>query len=708
MKIIPFSKSREHLTNQYDKIKEEFNRERELLLHEEVKEAYFNAPTLQEGKGRAIKHFLSKVKVFINPYDIFCDMAETGITPMHLRDSEYGRICPVSRDANLSESCGAYLSGWDPGHTMPDWKRILTLGITGILSEAEDRLEKENLTEEEKAFYLSVKYAYEGILIYIKRLYDLAGETEGENAAFAKENLLEISMHEPRTLSQAMQLYFIYYMVQHHVEGENLRSLGALDSLLYPYYKSDIENGIITKDEAREMIRYFLYKWTSMHVLANMPFNLCTEVNEMTYLILEEYIALDVIDPKIHIKCGKNVPDDVLKMVLDSIRNGKSSFVFANSEVVKKSLMNIGEEECDAEDYTLIGCYEPASAGKEFPCTLNGRINLPMAIEVILGGGKNFRCDEVLGEVTGKCESFDEFYNDVKKLLKSWSEKSIAEISRIERMYPGFLQSPVISGTFESCMEKGMDAYRGGAKYNNSSICIFGLATFADSLIAIKKMVFTEKIVSLSKLAEILKANWEGHEDLRLYAKNECKKFGNGDWEADFFAEDITRFMSDNINGKENGRGGVFRLGIFSIDWIIHYGRLTGASADGRRKGEALSKNISASVGMDKKGVTGAINSATAFNHSLSSDGTVLDLSIHPTAVSGEEGLSVMLSLLKTYFKKGGFAVHMNVLSAETLKKAQENPEKYKNLQVRLCGWNVYFTDLSREMQDNLIRSMEL
>ena len=707
MKITPFEKSRVHLQNQYDEIKKEFSRERQLLLHEEVKAEYFNAPSLQEGKGKAIKHFLSKVKLFINPYDIFCDMAETGITPMHLRDSEYGRICPVSYEANLAEARGAYLSGWDPGHTMPDWKRVLSLGITGILSEAENHLEKEGLTNEQKAFYRSVKYAYEGILIYIKRLYDLADETAGENAAFAKENLLEILHHEPKTLAQAMQLYFVYYMVQHFVDGNNLRSLGALDFLLYPYYKRDIEKGIITKDEAKELIRYFLYKWTSQKVLANIPFNLCTEVNEMTYLILEEYIALDVTDPKIHIKWDENLPQNVTDLVMDAIRNGKSSFVFANNEIIKKSLMEIGEEEKDAEDYTLIGCYEPAAAGKEFPCTLNGRINLPMAIEVVLGEGKNFSHGEVLGEVKGKYESFEEFYGDVKNLLKSWSEKAIAEISRIERKYPEFLQAPVISATFQSCMEKGQDAYKGGAKYNNSSICIFGTATFADSLIAIKKLVFEEKRLKLSNFVKILKNNWEGCEDLRQYVKKTYPKYGNGNNDVDFLAKDIVSFMAECINGKENGRGGVFRMGLFSIDWILHYGKLLGASADGRKKGEAISKNLSPSVGMDKSGITAIINSATIFDHSLSPNGLVLDLTVHPSAASGNEGLAVMSGLLKTYFKKGGFALHFNVLSAEILKEAKKNPEKYKNLQVRLCGWNVYFADLDGEMQDNLIAGME-
>ena len=165
--------------------------------------------------------------------------------------------------------------------------------------------------------------------------------------------------------------------------------------------------------------------------------------------------------------------------------------------------------------------------------------------------------------------------------------------------------------------------------------------------------------------------------------------------------------MSECIDNQPNGRGGVYRMGLFSIDWIIDYGKQLGASADGRFSGEPVSKNLSASVGMDKKGVTGIVNSVTKFDYALAPNGSVLDLHLHPSAVSGSEGIDIMTSLLKTYLSKGGFAVHINVINPETLKKAQKDPEKYKNLQVRLCGWNVYFTDLNIEMQNNLIKSME-
>lgn len=435
---------------------------------------------------------------------------------------------------------------------------------------------------------------------------------------------------------------------------------------------------------------------------------MCTHINELTYLILEEYEKLSIPDPKIHVKCSGDMTDKAYKMIMASIRNGNNSFVFVNDAIVKKALEKTGIEKADAENYTLIGCYEPCASGKEIPCTLSGRINMPMAVETVLNSGKRFCSDKCIGIDFGDdFDTFEEFYDAVKTQLKAWSEIAIAEINAVEKQYANIIQAPILSATFESCMEKGKDAYSGGAKYNNSSICIYGLGTVTDELMAIKKGVFEDKIITLPELRTVLKDNWNNAEGLRKIMADKYPKYGNNDNEADSLAYDLTEYMARCINQKPNGRNGVYRMGMFSIDWIIEAGKNLGASADGRFAGEPVSKNLSASVGMDKKGVTGVIHSATKFDFTNVPNGAVLDLNLHPTAVSGEDGIEIMLSVLKTYLNKGGLAVHFNVIDPKVLKEAQKNPQKYKNLQVRLCGWNVYFTDLDKEMQNNLIASME-
>lgn len=706
MRFLKFADNREKIENQYSRFYEKADKEAAEKLYEQIKNIYYGESSKAIGFGKAVKHYFENAELCINPADIFSDMANNEKSPVCLRDEEYRHYVACSENAVFQRE-GAIVAGPDFGHTMPDWNRLFNAGITGILESAEMCLKKDNLSDEQKNFYMSVKFAYEGVLAYIKRLYTECKKANSANTEFCAENLYSLLNGAPETLAEAMQLYFIYYSVQYLTQGNSLRSLGAVDDILYPYYKHDTENGICTENDVRELIKYFLFKWNSRHILANMPFNLCTHTNALTYLILEEYIKLNVPDPKIHVKCTEGMTDKAYKMIMSSIRNGNNSFVFVNDPVVKKALTKAGIAPQDASDYTLIGCYEASASGKEIPCTLNGRINMPMAVEAVLNNGKRVTSEAIIGNDFGdNFDSFEDFFGAVKLQLKAWSEITMSEINRIEEQYPNVIQAPILSATFESCMENGRDAYSGGAKYNNSSICIFGIATIADELIAIKKAVFEDKLITLAELKSVLKNNWKNHEPLHKIMKDSYPKYGNNDPEVDALANSLAEYMSDCINKKPNGRGGMYRMGMFSIDWIIDAGKKLGASADGRYAGEAVSKNLSASVGMDKKGVTGVINTAAKFDFSNTPNGAVLDLHLHPTAVSGEDGIEIMISVLKTYFNKGGFAVHFNVVDPATLKAAQKNPQKYKNLQVRLCGWNVYFTDLNTEMQNNFIESL--
>lgn len=710
MRIEDFEKNREKMDNQYEMVKNLTDKTQSEALYQEIKQIYDSEKVKQIGKGKALKHYFEHVQIFINPNDIFADLADVQNTPIRLREEEYQKHKQYREKAEAMKREGVFFADCDFGHTMPDWKVILENGIPGMINLAVQHLKQENLKEEQKNFYLSVKEAYEGILIYTKRLQKMAAKTLSPNAQFAAENLNALTLRAPETLGEAMQLYFIYYTAQHWVEGENLRSLGGLDELLYPYYVHDLELGICEETEIRQLFRYFMYKWNSMKILANIPFHLCGKVNELTYLILEEYSQMDIPDPKIHIKASSNVPDRVYELIMESIRKGNNSFVFMNDTVVRQALENIGEDKEDARNYTIIGCYEPCSGGKEIPCTCNGAISMPMAVEVVLNNGTRYDSDVVIG-IQSKEDAgypdFEHFYAAVKEQLKHWINTAMEEINTIEKQYPEIIQSPILSATFRDCMERGKDAYAGGAKYSNSSICTFGTATIVDELIAIKKAVYEEKILTLQELKTVLKNNWKGNEKLRKIMRDRYPKFGNNQEEADKLARNLEEFLSEQINGRPNGRGGVYRLGMFSIDWIMSYGKRLGASADGRFAGEPISKNMCASVGMDKKGITGLIHSVTKLDYTQVPNGTVLDLAIHPSVVSNEEGIQIMIQILKLYLEKGGFAVHINVVSPETLKAAQKNPEQYRNLQVRLCGWNVYFTDLDADSQNNLIRSME-
>ena len=424
MRFESFEKKQDRLKNQYARINVDATSSTK--LYQQISDIYYSESSKQIGKGKAIKHFFENVELFINPDDIFADMIDTSNTPIKIRDDEFTALNMPTNTVRIMDREGAADAWCDFGHTMPGWNVIFNLGITGIIRLAENHLRNTELSKSQKEFYLSVKYAYEGILIYINRLKKEAKATNSPNAQFASSNLDSLEKGAPITLAEAMQLYFIYYTAQHYVEGENVRSLGALDDILYPYYKHDIVNGILNEEGVRELVKYFLFKWNSMQILANIPFNLCTNTNEMTYIILEEYVKLNVPDPKIHIKCSAKTPDKVYEIVMHSIRKGNNSFVFTNDKVIQKSLINIGVAPEDATDYTLIGCYEPGVSGKEIPCTLNGKINLPMALETVMSRGRKFSSDNIIGIDCGDSfKTFEEFYSAVKKQLSYWTETAI-------------------------------------------------------------------------------------------------------------------------------------------------------------------------------------------------------------------------------------------------------------------------------------------
>ena len=264
-----------------------------------------------------------------------------------------------------------------------------------------------------------------------------------------------------------------------------------------------------------------------------------------------------------------------------------------------------------------------------------------------------------------------------------------------------------MSPTFKESRESGVDVYCGGAKYNNTSIVGAGLATLVDSLLAVKKVVYEERLKTLDEFRAVLDNDWQDEEQLRLLIKKKYPKYGNNDQEADELAVRIYERFAGLINGRKNGRGGVFRCGMFSVDWRFWMGKATGATPDGRCSGEPFSKNLAAALGQDKQGVTAYLNTVLKLDAQKCPDGYVADVVLHETAVKGEEGLMAFRALLKTFMRKGGFAVHFNILSPQILVHAQKEPEKYQNLQIRLCGWNVRFVDLDKAHQDEFIKQSE-
>lgn len=717
-----FDKTNERLRNQFKNIQwieesgvtpEELN-----ILYDKIMKNEESLPKCIL-KARTFEMILKNSRIAIDEDDVFQDKIfgsekYGGFITKQRETWEKEIINDFLKDDHLkvkeAYSTGSYGAYSDFGHTSPNSKLLLEVGFCGLLERVNKHSTREHLTQKQQDFYTSCKITLEAIIHFVFRLAKETEKTNKENAVA----LYNIADNPPSNIYEAMQLIIIYFFLHENVGGTRVRTLGRLDDMLYPFYKNDIESGRYTKTEIKELIKYFFNKLWSAHVAFDLPICLGgidengNEVtNELSYLLVEAYNELDIHSPKIHIRVSDKTPEDFVKLILRCIRGGNSSFVFVNDNTVIKSLIGVGITEADARNYVPIGCYKPAVWGKEIGSTGNGKVNVAKAVEFAITDGKDLDSGKQISIKTGEINTYGQFISAVKAHIKFMIENALDYIRSIEKYYGDIGPDPLLSAMYVKSAESGIDVFEGGAEYNNSSYYVSFIATLVDSVCAVRRLIFEDKLITFSELCDILKNNWKNNEKLRIIAKNIPEKYGNGNPTADEITKDFSDYCASLITNKPNGRGGVFKAAIFSIDHFMYYGEKTMATPDGRKAGEILSKNICATVGQDKNGVTALINSATKIDHAKYPNGTVLDVVLHPSAVSGEDGLNAFYALLKTYMKKGGMALHGNVFDPDELKKAQQDPEKYKNLQVRVCGWNAYFVNLSRTEQDCFIKQAE-
>ena len=657
----------------------------------------------EKAKAEVIACILKNARLCIHPEEIFADkISHVGFMFGFLwgRAERLGtreEKC-INQLLAFPEEAFAFTANMDFGHVAPDWNYILGRGIVGIIED----LETQKQTNSQKANYYDNRLlVYRAIKDCFLRLVELAESFDNEKGRFIAENLRQLTVSAPQTLAQAMQLTLLFYNFQTNLDVVTIRSLGGLDRLFYPYYKADLESGRYTKEQLEEITTYFLWKINAMGVIANLPFYICgmnekgkDASNEYTMVLLEQYRKLDIYDPKMHVLYHENMNSQVLKYILEMIREGKNSFVFMNTNLMSKSLEKLGITSEDAKKVIVYGCYEGAAEGTEVPCTCAGMINMAKSLEFSLERGREFT-------------SFNMFYEDVIQHLVHYTTVCMDTIAHYEKHYDEVCPSMIMSPTYQASRETGVDVYSGGAKYNNTSIVGAGMATLVDSLIAVKHVVFEEELKTMHEFKNILASNWEDDRRLQHLIMNKYPKFGNSQKEADDLAVDIYNRYCDCINGRPNGRNGVFRAGLFSVDWRFGMGKQMGATPDGRYAEAPISKNLASVIGQDRNGVTAYLNSLLRFDATKVSDGYVADVVLHHSAVKCEEGMRAFEGLLSTFMSEGGFSVHFNILSPDVLVNAQREPDKYQNLQVRLCGWNVQFVNLSKEEQDEFIKQSE-
>lgn len=740
-----FNDDRSFIENKYHKTDEPFNPYSRMAYHgydfdkstgledEEIKDGlsklYEKTKDLPHpvAKAYAVKYVLENTKIDINEHDLFVGLwsvnrLANSVTLNKWNAEVFETILPkVKQKMNDMNESGAVAIWPDFDHVVPDWDAILCLGFPGLKKRAEEYKElhrkNETLTPETKAFFDGIIIEYTAIIDLIDRLYKYALTKTHEKASKIAECLLSVRDGAPRNMYEAMQVMYIYFMISECFDSYQVRSLGnGLDNTLYSFYRNDLENGTYTKEDIKELFRYFLMQWSAIGNYWGQPFYMGgtnadggTKYNELSYLILDVYDELGIYNPKIQIKVNENTPDKLLFKVFDMIRRGKNCFALCCEPGIMKAVMTYGATYEEALNMDLRGCYETGVRANEVS-TATGYVNALKAVEYVFGNGFDARLNKQFGLKTGELKdlkTFEDFYAAVLKQWENLIEMAI-DVSLQYEKYLGFINpSNMYSATIEGALKKGTDAYQNGVKFNNSAVLNCGFASLVDAVMAVKEFVYDKKTVTLETLAEALDKNWEGFEDLHTSVCKSKHKYGNDDAETDVYTEAMSAYFASKVNNRPNARGGVYKAIMHTAMQFVWEGEKTGATPDGRYAGEEISKNGSPSVGMDVEGVTALIKSALKARPYTYCESFCLDVMLHPSAVSGDEGLEIMKSLLFMYMKNGGQTMQINVFNTQTLKDAQKHPEKYQNLQVRVCGWNVLWNNLSEKEQNAYISRAE-
>ncbi len=694
----------------------------------EVAENFINQGLSRpEVKAACFKYICENMQIDVDPHDFF-PMFGTWIKPLRpigpliiiWYDEMWEKQCKdIAEEYFKRNESGISTVLLDFDHSVPDWDVLLELGFPGLRDRAEEyrEIHRKNgtLTQKAEDYFNGLKITATALIDTIGRFIDFAQQKYPDDPRIKAEIecLKHLQTGSPRNTYEALQFIYLYFMFGEYIDHFQVRSLGNLDRLLYPYYKRDLAEERFTYEDIRELLTHFLMQWGSINNYWGHPFYLggtkadgTTEYNELSLIILDVFDKLSIPTPKIQLKIAKNTPHEIFEKACDMIRRGHNSIVFVSEDTIKHIMTHLGYTEEEARTCRISGCYEFGVYGKSNG-TGAGNLNLLKPIELIFNDGvepltgMKISCDALK---LSQIKTFDDFLASYFEYIKEALEKIIYYANRTESQLGIINPANIFSLSCENSLETAKDAFFDGSVYCNSGISLTGIASAVDALMAVKKLVFEDKELTLSQFKEILAANWQGHEKLRQRILQSPLKYGNGIYEVDKYADIITSFIADFVHPHKNGRGGTFGVSGHCARSFILHGAKTGATPDGRAAGEEMSKNCSPVIGMDRKGVTAMINSMTTMQATNLPGDFPLDVMMHPATVKGEEGIMAMKALIYTFFAKHGHAIHFNIFDPETLVDAQKNPEKYSGLQIRVCGWNVHFTDLAKSEQDFYIK----
>ncbi len=674
------------------------------------------------------------------------------------------------------------------GHVTVQYEKVLAIGYEGIIAQAEDALAKCSPADADyctrapflKALVISCKAAIE----YAQRYGALAEKMAAEcSDSKRKEELWQIAANCKRVPAKGAEsfyeacqsFWFVQQLLQIESSGHSI-SPGRFDQYMYPYYKRDLDSGKITRQQAQELIDCIWVKLNDLNkcrdaasaegfagyslfqnlIVGGQDKDGVDVTNDLSFMCITASKHVFLPQPSLSIRVWNKSPHALLLKAADLTRTGIGLPAYYNDEVIIPSLMSRGLTLEDAREYNIIGCVEPQKAGKTDGWHDAAFFNMCRPLELVFSNG--YDKGERISIQTGRVEdmtTFEDFYDAYKKQMEYQISLLVNADNAIDTAHATRCPLPFLSSMVDDCIARGKSVQEGGAVYNFTGPQGFGIANMADSLYAVKKLVFDEKKVTLAEYKRALAMNYgqgfdqigaaeivteivkemqkagmtvsqeqiaemvvqvmetklpdqekKRYEEL-LEMISQVPKYGNDNEEVDMFARDVAYTYTRPLLKYRNPRGGQFQAGLYPVSANVPLGAQTGATPDGRLAHTPVADGVSPSAGKDVHGPTAAANSVSRLDHGIASNGTLFNQKFHPTALSGERGLENFVALIQTYFDQKGSHMQFNVVDRETLLDAQAHPEKYAHLVVRVAGYSALFTTLSKSLQDDIIRRTE-
>lgn len=674
------------------------------------------------------------------------------------------------------------------GHVTVKYEEVLAVGYEGIIKKAEQELSECNVGDgdyaERSHFLQAVILSCQAVIEYARRYSALAQEmAERCTDAARKEELLRIAENCSRVPAKGAQnfyeacqsFWFVQQLIQLESSGHSI-SPGRFDQYMYPYYKKDMENGNISREFAQELMDCIWVKLNDLNKCRDavsaegfVGYSLFQNLiaggqnkegedvtNDLSFMCIQASMHVRLPQPSLSVRVWNGSPHEFLIKAAELTRTGIGLPAYYNDEVIIPSLQNRGLSLEDAREYNIIGCVEPQKAGKTEGWHDAAFFNMCRPLELVFANGEDK--GEMVGVPTGEVtemSSFEEFYNAYKKQMEYCISLLVNADNAIDVAHAKRCPLPFLSCMVDDCLKRGKSVQEGGAVYNFTGPQGFGIANMADSLFAVRKLVYEEKKVTMEEMKEALAWNFgkgldqqsvsdtaeavlrkmkdagqkidentvssilkavmnaqPGEEKMKRYEEihnmiEEVPKFGNDIPEVDYFARDVAYTYTKPLQNYKNPRGGQFQAGLYPVSANVPLGGQTGATPDGRYAHTPVADGVSPSAGKDVNGPTAAATSVSRLDHFIVSNGTLFNQKFHPSALSGREGLEKFVALIRSYFDQKGMHMQFNVVDRDTLLDAQKYPEKYKHLVVRVAGYSALFTTLSRSLQDDIIRRTE-